>query len=108
MEQNTKHSRTILRLPDSASAHLIDCVSDLSSVRVVYSLCYVLSSSLGLCACVCCRFESCVRCFPSLSLVLLCDLYCKGERLQLVEIPHKREDYSKRKDHGIQVDHWIT
>jgi hypothetical protein len=25
-----------------------------------------------------------------------------------VEIPRKREDYSKRKDRGIQVDHWIT
>jgi hypothetical protein len=32
MEQDTKHSLSILRLPDSASAHLIDCVSDLSSV----------------------------------------------------------------------------
>jgi hypothetical protein len=38
----------------------------------------------------------------------LCDLYCKGERLQLVEIPRKREEYSKIKHHGIQVDHWIT
>jgi hypothetical protein len=32
MEQYTKHSLSILRLPDSASTHLIDCVSDLSSV----------------------------------------------------------------------------
>jgi hypothetical protein len=108
MEKYTKLSRNILRLPDSASTHLIRCVSDLSSVWVANSLCYVSSSSLGLCACVCCGFESCVRCFPSLTLVLLCDLYCKGERLQLVEIPRKREEYSKGKDHGIQVDHWIT
>jgi hypothetical protein len=49
-----------------------------------------------------------VRCSPSLTLVLLRDLYCKGERLQLVEIPHKREKISKGKDRGIQVDHWIT
>jgi hypothetical protein len=55
-----KHSLSILRLPHSASTHLINCVSDLSSVRVVNSLCYVSSSSLGLCACVCCRFVSCV------------------------------------------------
>jgi hypothetical protein len=32
MEQKTKHSLSILRLPDSASTHLIDCVSDLSSI----------------------------------------------------------------------------
>ena len=31
-EQCTKHSLSILRLPDFASTHLIDCVSDLSSV----------------------------------------------------------------------------
>jgi hypothetical protein len=72
------------------------------------SLCHVcvLTSSL---VCVCLlRFESCVCCFPSLTLVLLCDLYCKGERLQLVEIPRKREKNTKQKDRGIQVDHWIT
>jgi hypothetical protein len=28
---------------------------------------------------------------PSLTLVLHCDSYCKGERLQVVEIPRKRE-----------------
>jgi hypothetical protein len=32
MEQYTKPPLSILRLPDSASTHLIDCVSDLSSV----------------------------------------------------------------------------
>jgi hypothetical protein len=40
----------ILILPHSVSAHLIDRVSDLSSVLVVNSLCFILSSSLGLCA----------------------------------------------------------
>jgi hypothetical protein len=29
--------------------------------------------------------------FPSLTLVLHIDSYCKGERLQVVEIPRKRE-----------------
>jgi hypothetical protein len=56
MEKQPKHSLSILRLPHSVSAHLIDCVSDLSSVLVVNSLCYVSSSSLGLCACVCYGF----------------------------------------------------
>jgi hypothetical protein len=32
MEQYTKPSRNIIRLPDSVSTHLIRCVSDLSSV----------------------------------------------------------------------------
>jgi hypothetical protein len=63
MEELHKYSLSILRLTHSVSVHLIDCVSDLSSVRVVNSLCYVSSSSLGLCACVCCGFVLCVCCF---------------------------------------------
>jgi hypothetical protein len=59
-------------------------------------LCFELKSWL-VCVCVCYGFKSCVCCFPSLTLVLLCDLYCKGERLQLVEIPHKREKNTKQK-----------
>jgi hypothetical protein len=45
---------------------------------------------------------------PNLTPCFLCDLNCMGERLQIVEIPRKRETYSKGKDHGIQVDHRIT
>jgi hypothetical protein len=97
MEDISKHSLSILRLPHSASAHLIDCVSDSSSVRVVNSLRYVSSSSLGLCECVCCGFVSCVCCSPNLTLCFLCDLYCKGERLQVVEIPRKQENTLKEK-----------
>jgi hypothetical protein len=62
MEETPKYSLSIIRLPHSASVQLIDCVSDLSSVWVVNSLCYVSSSNLGLCACVCCGFVSCVCC----------------------------------------------
>jgi hypothetical protein len=89
MEESPKHTLSILSLPHSVSAHLIDRVSDLSSVLVVNSLCFILSSSLGLCACVLLRI--CVCCFPSLLLCFHRDLYCKGERLQLVEIPRERE-----------------
>jgi hypothetical protein len=67
MEESPKHSLSILRLPHSASAHLIDCVSDLSSVRVVNSLCYVSSSSLGLCVCV---LRNCVVCALLLTTLL--------------------------------------
>jgi hypothetical protein len=54
-----KHSLSNLILPHSVSAHLIDRVSDLSFVLVVNYLCFILSSSLGLCACVCCGFVCC-------------------------------------------------
>jgi hypothetical protein len=66
MEESPKHSLSILRLPHFASVHLIDCVSDLSSVRVVNSLYYISSSSLGLCACVCCRIVLCALLLPTL------------------------------------------
>jgi hypothetical protein len=62
------------------------------------SLCYVSSSSLGLCACVCCGFVSCVCCSPNLTLRFLCDPYCKGERIQVVEIPRKWENTRKEKN----------
>jgi hypothetical protein len=89
MEESPKHTLSILSLPHSVSAHLIDCVSDLSSVRVLNSLCFILSSSLGLCACILLRI--CVCCFPSILLCFHHNLYCKGERLQLVEIPREWE-----------------
>jgi hypothetical protein len=57
MEEYTKLSRNILRLPDSDSTHLIQCVSDLSSIWVANSVCCVSSSSLDLCAWLCCGFH---------------------------------------------------
>jgi hypothetical protein len=89
MEESPKHTLSILSLSHSVSAHLIDRVSDLSSVLVVNSLCFILSSSLVLCACVLLRI--CVYCFTSLLLYFHRDLYYKGERLQVVEIPRERE-----------------
>jgi hypothetical protein len=108
MEEYTKHSLSILRLPDSAPTHLIRCVSDLSSIRVVNSLCCPLSSSLHWCVWLCCVFESCVCCFSPLLLCFFCDHHCKGERLQIVEIPRKWEKDHKEESRGIQVDHWIA
>jgi hypothetical protein len=89
MEESPKHSLSNSKSPHSVSTHLIDYVSDLSSVLVVNSLCFILSSSFGLCACVLLRI--CVCCFPSLLLCFHRDLYCKSERLQLVEIPREWE-----------------
>jgi hypothetical protein len=34
---------------------------------------------------------------PNLALCFLCDFNCKGERFQIVEIPHKREKILKEK-----------
>jgi hypothetical protein len=46
-----------------------------------------------------CAAELCCVCVasPNLTLCFLCDLYCKGERLQIVEIPRKREDTLNKK-----------
>ena len=46
-----------------------------------------------------CAADLCLVCvaLPNLTLCLLCDLYCKGERLQTVEIPRKREDTLNKK-----------
>jgi hypothetical protein len=82
MEELHKHSLSILRHPDSVPAHSFCCVRDLSSIRVKDSLCCHLSSSLLLCAWVCC--DLCLVCVshPNLTLCFHCDLCCKGERLQ--------------------------
>jgi hypothetical protein len=61
-EELPKHSLSILRLLDSNSTHSILCVSDLSSIWVVNSVCCVSSSSRDLCAWLCFVIESCVCC----------------------------------------------
>jgi hypothetical protein len=50
-----------------------------------------------LCACVCCELSLACVAFPPLLLCFSCDQHCKGERLQLVEIPRKWEKNSKEK-----------
>jgi hypothetical protein len=50
----------------------------------------------------------CVFLSPPLLPYIFCDLHCKGERLQVVEIPRKWEKDKERKNRGIQVDHRIT
>jgi hypothetical protein len=101
MEHYTKHSLNNLRHLDSAAMHLDRCVRDLSTFRVQNSCVVFLCSSLGLCACVCCVSSIVCVAFPPLLLCFSCDQYCKGERLQLVEIPRKWEKDSKEKYRGI-------
>ena len=45
---------------------------------------------------------------PSLTLVLHIDSYCKGERLQVVEIRRERDIEKKSKHRGIQVGLWTA
>jgi hypothetical protein len=57
----------------------------------------------------CC--DLCVLCellIPPLLRASLWTSKCKGERLQVVEIPRERDKKRKAKHRGIQVDHWIT
>jgi hypothetical protein len=63
MEENTKHTLSILSLPHSVSAHLIDLVSDLSSVLVVNSLCFIRAQVLACVCAYCCGFV-CVASHP--------------------------------------------
>jgi hypothetical protein len=90
MQQYIKHLLNILRRLDFARTHFILCIWDLSTCWAINLLRSVVCSFLDLCACHYCNSSSCV-CFYSLpySLWFKCDQYCKGERLQLVEIPHK-------------------
>ena len=106
MEQYTKHLLNILRHRELAFAHLIHYVRDLSTFlscnSVVLLLCarsrlvcvLVLRLSL-LCVCVA---------IPTLLLWFHCDRSCKGERLQLVDIPHKGDKLEIKE---IVVFKWI-
>jgi hypothetical protein len=46
-----------------------------------------------------CAADLSLACFalPNLTMCFLCDLYCKGERLQTMEIPRTREKTLKEK-----------
>jgi hypothetical protein len=92
MEEKTKHSLSILKHPDSAPVHSLHCVSDLSSIWVANSVCCVSSSSRDLCVWLCCDLSLVCVALPNLTQCFLCDLYYKGERLQVLEIPRKREN----------------
>jgi hypothetical protein len=88
IEETPKHSLSNSKSPHSVSTHLIDRVSDLSSVLAVNSMCFICAQVL---ACVrVCAADLCVL-LPTLLLCFHCDLCCKGDRLQLVEIPRKWE-----------------
>jgi hypothetical protein len=67
MEESPKHTLSILNLPHSVSAHLIDFLSDLSSVLVVNLLRFIQAQVLAVCVRI--AADLCVL-LPSLTLVL--------------------------------------
>jgi hypothetical protein len=67
MEEIPKHTLSILNLPHSVSAHLIDFLSDLSSVLVVNLLRFIRAQVLAVCVRI--AADLCVL-LPSLTLVL--------------------------------------
>ena len=105
MEEYTKHSLSIVDHSHFILAHLFDILRDLSFVLVRTSR-YCLELNSWSCVCVFAVDLSVL--LLSLTLVLYCDSYCKGERLQVMEIPRKRDIKSKAKHHGIQVGLWTA
>ena len=107
-KESPKHSLSILRHPNSAPAHLLRCVRDLSSIRVEDSLCCHLSCSLHLCAWVCCVLRSCA-CFSSqpysCAFFVINIVRVRGSNLWRFLANRKK---TKEGSRGIQVDHWIT
>jgi hypothetical protein len=95
MEEYTKHSLSIVDHSHFILAHLFDILSDLSSVLVRTSR-YCLELKSWSCVCVFAVVLSVL--LPSLTLVLHWDSYCTGERLQVVEIPRKREKSKVKKN----------
>jgi hypothetical protein len=71
-------------------AHSFDILSDLSSV-LVRTLRYSFELKSWLCVCVRIAVDLCVFLIPSLLPCSFVIIFCKGERLQFVEIPRKRD-----------------
>jgi hypothetical protein len=106
MEESPKHTLSILSLTHSVSAHLIDFVSDLSSVLVVNLLCFICAQVLA-CVCVyCCGFV-CVASHPySCAFTMIFIVRARNSNLWRFLANGKRD---KKEEHrGIHVDHWIT
>jgi hypothetical protein len=109
MEEIHKHYLVISKHQDFILVHLILCDSNLSSSWVENSVCELRAqvvTSVRVCAVV--FWDLCVLLFPPLHPCFFVIIICKGERLQVVEIPRKRDIVKERKHHGIQVDLWIT
>jgi hypothetical protein len=97
MEEIPKHTLSILNLPHSVSAYLIDFLSDLSSVLVVNLLRFIRAQVLAVC----------VTSLPySSAFTLIFVVRVRDSKLRRFLANGK--EYKKENNRGIQVDHWIT
>jgi hypothetical protein len=106
MEENTKHTLSILDHSHSVFAHSIDILSDFE-LRSSGELCAIhLSSSLGWVCAYCCGFV-CVASLPySSAFTLILIVRARDSKLWRFLANGKR--VKKEEHRGIQVDHWIT
>jgi hypothetical protein len=106
MEESLKHTLSILSLPHSVSAHLIDLLSDLSSVLVVNLLRFIRAQVLAVCVRI--AADLCVL-LPSLTLSAFTLIFVVRVRdSKLWRFLANGKEYKKENNCGIQVDHWIT
>jgi hypothetical protein len=105
MEEISKHTLSILNLPHSVSAHLIDFLSDLSSVLVVNLLRFIRAQVLVVCA-YCCGFVCVASLLYSSAFTLIFVVRARDSKLWRFLANGK--EYKKENNRGIQVDHWIT
>jgi hypothetical protein len=105
MEEIPKHTLSILNLSHFVSAHLIDVLSDLSSILVVNLLRFIRAQVLAVCV-YCCGFV-CVASLPYSSAFTLI-FVVRARDSKLSRFLANDKEYKKQNNRGIQVDHWIT
>jgi hypothetical protein len=106
MEESPKHTLSILNLPHSVSAHLIDFLSDLSFVLVVDLLQFIRAQVLVVCVRI--AADLCVL-LPSLTLSAFTLIFVVRARdSKLWRFLANGKGYKKENNRGIQVDRWIT
>jgi hypothetical protein len=105
MKETQKHTLSILNLPHSVSAHLIDFLSDLSSVLVVNLLRFIRAQVLSVCV-YCCGFVCVASLLYSSAFTLIFVVRARDSKLW--RFLANGEELKKEKHRGIQVDHWIT
>jgi hypothetical protein len=106
MEESPKHTLSILNLPHSVFAHLIDFLSDLSSVLVVNLLRFIRAQVLAVCVRVLLQICVCASLPYSSAFTLIFVVRARDSKLWRFLANEK--EYKKENNRGIQVDHWIT
>jgi hypothetical protein len=105
MEEISKHTLSILNLPHSVSAHLIDFLSDLSSVLVVNLLRFIRAQVLVVCA-YCCGFVCVASLLYSSAFTLIFVVRARDSKLWRFLANGK--EYKKENNRGIQVNHRVS